>query len=268
LWIGVHSKDTLLQIFHCSYSTVRLVDVDGNGELDFAEFQACVMLDGAEIIRKLHHAATNRDDKGLLQVLPSNEEYFGAIMHQAAKPGITPFAQARSQHFSMELYESRIASLERFAAFCVIFHQMGKKVQDFFPRYSCGVLGYEMNRTQSIVRIATTASPVSGDAVRDQMELMRVKAGIENAVHVIANACKQKQQEFLQHLKQMHMSLSSLEGQRESSRLLQFEDNNMNESLHASLHLEDDGCLKVKTAILSDPGSTGDATTLSENGKE
>jgi hypothetical protein len=34
---------------------------------------------------------------------------------------------------------------------------------------SFGLLGYEMDRTQSIMRIATTASPVSGMDVRDKI---------------------------------------------------------------------------------------------------
>ena len=46
---------------------------------------------------------------------------------------------------------------------------MAKSVQDFWPRVSFGYLGYDMSRSQSIMRIATTASPVSGSDVREKM---------------------------------------------------------------------------------------------------
>ena len=39
---------------------------------------------------------------------------------------------------------------------------MAKSVQDFWSKVSFGLLGYDMSRSQSIMRIATTASPVSG----------------------------------------------------------------------------------------------------------
>jgi len=46
---------------------------------------------------------------------------------------------------------------------------MGKDVQDFWPRISFGFLGYDMSRTQSILRVASTASPVSGTQLRDKI---------------------------------------------------------------------------------------------------
>ncbi len=175
--------------------------------MNYAEFEAAMNLDGADVIRRLHHAA-NRNERGMLQVQPSTEEYFGADMHTTAKPGISAFSQAHSQHFSMELYESRIASLQRFVALCVMFHQMGKRVQDFFPKYSFGIFGYKMNRTHSIMRIATTASPVSGDAVREQMEELRVRAAIQNAARMIRNAWLHKQEKLVRELKLQHKSFS------------------------------------------------------------
>ncbi|KAL3922859.1 MAG: hypothetical protein SGILL_001978 [Bacillariaceae sp.] len=199
--------DTRFVSFHRTPSS--LADIDGNGDLDYSEFEGSMLLNDSEIIRKLQHAA-HRDTKGLLQVLPSSEEYFGSELYTSSKPGISAFAQAHGQHFSMELYESRIASLERFTALCVMFHQMGKTVQDFFPRYSCGLLGYKMNRTHSIMRIATTASPVSGDAVRDQMEHLRIKSTFENAVHKIGSFWHENQQKLLRDLKDLHMSTRSI----------------------------------------------------------
>ena len=56
----------------------------------------------------------------------------------------------------------------------MLFHTMGKVVQDFWPRVSFGIFGYDMSRSHSIMRIATTASPVSGMEVRAMMlELQR-----------------------------------------------------------------------------------------------
>jgi hypothetical protein len=199
------------------------------------------MLDGANIIRKLMHHA-HRDEKGILNVTPSTEEYFGFDMHTAGRPGITAFDQAHSQMFSMELYESRIASLQRFVALCVMFHHMGKRVQDFFGRYSCGIFSYKMNRTHSIMRIATTASPVSGDAVRDQMDHLRIKAAFQNAVNRIVNAWNKKQKILIKDLKELHMSNRSL-----------------TESFRSARNLNDDTAspaLQISARSLVDPGSS------------
>ena len=46
---------------------------------------------------------------------------------------------------------------------------MAKKVQGFLLKVSFGLLHYDMDRTQSIMRIATTASPVSGMDMRDRI---------------------------------------------------------------------------------------------------
>ena len=59
--------------------------------------------------------------------------------------------------------------MQRLVGFMVIFYHMGKRVQDFWPAVSLGLLGYDMSRTQSIMRVATTASPVSGMEVRERI---------------------------------------------------------------------------------------------------
>jgi len=87
----------------------------------------------------------------------------------------------------MELYEGRIASMQRFVAMTVMFHEMGMRVQNFFPRISFGYLGYRMDRTHSIMRIATTASPVSGSDVRESIESLRLKHIIQKAVNTISS---------------------------------------------------------------------------------
>ena len=70
-------------------------------------------------------------------------------------------AQLERQGLVQVLSESRFASLQRLVAFFVMFHAMGKDVADFWPAVSCGLLGYDISRSQSIMRVATTASPVS-----------------------------------------------------------------------------------------------------------
>lgn len=62
---------------------------------------------------------------------------------------------------------------------------MGSRVQSFFPKISFGLLGYRMDRTHSIMRIATTASPVSGADVRERMEELRLMLKVERSVQLI-----------------------------------------------------------------------------------
>jgi len=79
------------------------------------------------------------------------------------------------QRMVMRMYENRFASLQRLVSFFVLFHAMGKRVRDFWTYCSFGLLGYEIDRTHSIMRIATTASPVSGAAIRDEMLKMAMQ---------------------------------------------------------------------------------------------
>jgi len=53
-------------------------------------------------------------------------------------------------------YESRIAALERYMAFCVMFHAMAVNCCDPWFR-----LKWNTSRSQSNLRVATTASPIS-----------------------------------------------------------------------------------------------------------
>ena len=66
----------------------------------------------------------------------------------------------------------------------------GRTVADFWPAVSFGLLSYRMDRTHSIMRIATTASPVSGADVRDRMRYLALKSDFGRAVHVIRNALR------------------------------------------------------------------------------
>lgn len=129
----------------------------------------------------------NRDQRGLVQVQASKEKYFGEELRKhSLNPGISSLALSQSQHFSMELYESRVASMQRFVSMTVMFHQMGSRVQNFFRKISFGYWGYRMDRTHSIMRIASTASPVSGADVRERMEELRLLIKIESSVALIA----------------------------------------------------------------------------------
>jgi len=132
----------------------------------------------------------NRDRRGLCQVQASNERYFGEELrkHSLNHPGVSSMAMSHSQHFSMELYESRVASMQRFVAMTIMFHQMGMRVQSFFHKISFSYWGYRMDRTHSIMRIATTASPVSGADVRERMEELRLILKIESSAALIARA--------------------------------------------------------------------------------
>ena len=157
-------------------------DLDGGGTLDFEEFVLMAKLPQVEVLGKL--SVQNRDDRGLAQVMPSEERYFGEELRKTAPKGTGAFLMSQSQHLVMELYESRIASMQRFVAMTVMFHQMGSRVQNFFPNISFGYLGYRMDRTHSIMRIATTASPVSGADVRDRMVELHLRHKIDKAVNL------------------------------------------------------------------------------------
>eukprot|EP00958_Prasinococcus_capsulatus_P019407 scaffold2390_cov280-Prasinococcus_capsulatus_cf.AAC.10 len=101
---------------------------------------------------------------------------------QSSRPGTNDAKGIAAQRLSMLLYEGRIASMERFIAFCVMLHETGSNVQSFWSHVSGGLLAYRIDRTQSVMRVATTASPVSGSEVRERMEhlarITRIKAAV------------------------------------------------------------------------------------------
>ena len=160
-------------------------DVNRDGFLDFDEFMQLARMSKVKLARQIN--TVDRDANGLLSIVPSSESFFGEDLRKSAPTSISSFAMSKGQHFAMELYESRIASMQRFVAMCVIGHTMAKKVRDFFPRWSCGLFGYNMDRTQSIMRIATTASPVSGADLRERMERLRLVRTIHNSIRTITN---------------------------------------------------------------------------------
>ena len=85
----------------------------------------------------------------------------------------------------MKLYESRIASLERCVAFFVMSHALGRTVADWWPFWTLGVFRYRIDRTHSIMRIATTASPVSGADIRERMKQLALVKQCRNTLSKI-----------------------------------------------------------------------------------
>jgi hypothetical protein len=91
----------------------------------------------------------------------------------------------------MQLYETRIASLQRAVAFFVMFHELGLRVQRFWSSVSCGLLRYRMDRTHSIMRIATTASPVSGADVRERIADLSLEKEFSLFARVLVTAARE-----------------------------------------------------------------------------
>jgi len=185
-------------------------DKDSSRSISLDEFFEMLKIPEMEMAALLQPSPP-RDFRGLIQIEPSNEEYFGERVLKATKAGKNiSLGAIQSQNFSHKLYEARIASLQRFVAMIVMFHQMGYRVQSFFPRISCGLWGYHMDRTHSIMRIATTASPVGGADVREQMHTLHRLKKIHHAIHVISAAWisykKRKEDKHLKQLKKAYIS--------------------------------------------------------------
>ncbi len=103
---------------------------------------------------------------------PLPENFLGAWMGKDERYcGLPTHELVKRQKMLQTLYETRCAALERFVGFAVIFYTLAKGVQDFWrwPLF-LGQLKYDMSRTHSIMRVATTASPVSGMEARTRTE--------------------------------------------------------------------------------------------------
>ncbi|CAJ1922340.1 unnamed protein product [Cylindrotheca closterium] len=167
----------------------READRDSSGNISIDEFTQFIA--GTESGLTLKAPASHRDHRGIIQVEMSNEKFFGEDIRRlnaARDKKDVDFVLARSQHLCQELYESRVASLQRFVSMTVMFHHMGRRVENFFSNISFGLLGYRIDRTHSIMRIATTASPVSGSDVRHRMEHMRLVKKVKRSLDVISSA--------------------------------------------------------------------------------
>lgn len=106
-------------------------------------------------------------------------------MRTACPDKVHDFVLVKTQSFAMELYESRIASMQRFVAMTVMFHEMAKSVENFFDKISFGLLSYRMDRTHSIMRVATTASPVCAHEVSKKMEDLLAQKQIRHSIATI-----------------------------------------------------------------------------------
>jgi len=104
----------------------------------------------------------------LQTIEPLSEPFYGAWMLEEHSSNSVARLMER-QELLQQLNETRFDSMQRMVAFMVLFHKMAKDVQDFMSVASLGFLTYDMSKTQSMLRIATTASPVSGTEVRDKM---------------------------------------------------------------------------------------------------
>ena len=125
------------------------------------------------------------------------EPYVGAWMqHSDTYRSLSTTQKSDRQRLLQQLYETRFASLERLVGFFVLFHAMAKRVQDFWPRVSFGVFGYDMSRSQSMLRVATTASPISGSEVRE-----RILELAEEERQQWAARCIQRAVRFVQQIK-------------------------------------------------------------------
>lgn len=139
-----------------------------------ADCRTIYALDPVSLMSFARANASNASSSGELRMdafnIPESvENTFGMdLLKHSASPAES-FKLTDTQRLSMLLYEGRIASLQRAVAFFVLFHEMGKTVCDFWPSVSFGILRYRMDRTQSIMRIASTASPVSGADVREKI---------------------------------------------------------------------------------------------------
>ena len=131
---------------------------------------------------RMQSSATDASRRPPAQEQPSASvadlKVIGAWMLDDKEGGLTYQEAMQKQQMMQMLYESRLASLNRLVGFMILFHRMAKIVQDFWPLVSFGMLGYDMSRTQSIMRVASTAAPVSGSDVRRP-------AGLGSGIHAV-----------------------------------------------------------------------------------
>lgn len=92
-------------------------DHDNAGYIDYDKFLLIADMPALQRLRALQ--SINRP-RSLLQVEASSELYFGEQLRSEAERSVGLLNIEQSQHFSMELYEGRIASMQRFVAMTVM----------------------------------------------------------------------------------------------------------------------------------------------------
>ena len=107
----------IVSITQISVSSLCRTDHDNAGYIDYEKFLLIADMPALQRLRALQ--SINRP-RSLLQVEASSELYFGEQLRSEAERSVGLLNIEQSQHFSMELYEGRIASMQRFVAMTVM----------------------------------------------------------------------------------------------------------------------------------------------------
>jgi len=107
--------------------------------------------------KKAERTVRERSVKGFVeaQVAVKNDDPAARTAFSAKLDSVACEIQDLQAHLQ-EFYECRIASLERYMAFCVLFHTVASSVNRPWLRYP-----WDIGRSQSNLRVATTAAPVT-----------------------------------------------------------------------------------------------------------
>ena len=105
------------------------------------------------------------DRLGFHEVQETQKEEEGLHHQSLMMESLEDLLEGQSQLES--LLESRIFSMERLLAFQVIFYNMAKRVSRFWP------LNFDITRSQSGLRVCTTAGPVSAGNLTAKFEETR-----------------------------------------------------------------------------------------------
>ena len=80
----------------------------------------------------------------------------------------------------------------------IMFHWMGKLVQIFTE--ICGILVYRIDRSHSVMSIATTATPASSGEVRECVRATQTVAKINHSINAMLNAWMNHKENQRRHL--------------------------------------------------------------------
>jgi hypothetical protein len=94
-------------------------NVEDSGILGFEEFKMMTMLPQIKL-QAMKQVNIRDEENGLVQITPCEGPFFDQDLLQKEIPGVSKIDLAKSEILSMELYEERIASLQRFVAMVVI----------------------------------------------------------------------------------------------------------------------------------------------------
>lgn len=145
----VQGKATRKQIDELPYG-VQHIDPTVRASNAFCDFVLNAQESGMLTKKKLEGGVTEKQvDKSCD---PAVRTAFAGRLDGAAQ-SVQDFQQVVQQ-----FYECRIASLERYTAFCVMFHAMAEHC-----RHPWFCVPWDMARSQSNLRVATTASPIAAE---------------------------------------------------------------------------------------------------------